>query len=73
MIKHPFYVFFRVDTSTALTFGMCLPQNCSLEFFQNCIKIDKSISEKVSLKLREDTCQYEEIPADLRTLDWVTM
>lgn len=62
---------FRSKSGKALTFGICIPAVCSLDFIQDYLKITNS--EKIPLKLLENTCQLEEQASELKTLDWVTM
>lgn len=64
------WFFYRPDTGSALSFGLCVPAACSMNFLQN--YVDHINSKKVTIKLIEKSCQLEEYASELTTLDWIT-
>lgn len=63
--------------SNQITFslGTCFPQSCSPERIQELIldAIPKDYKDKISVSITEKSCQIEERPSKLRTIDWITM
>lgn len=67
---------FRPETGTAISFGVCLPTTCSLEFLEQMINnIIQPKMSNVTVKLPSKTCQFEESPSfgNLHTIDRVTL
>lgn len=62
---------FRSKPGKTLTFGICVPAVCSLDFLQDYLKLKNS--EKIPFKLLENTCQLEENATKLKTLDWIAV
>lgn len=61
---------FRPQNGMAITFGLCVPSVCSLEFLEKRLPIN---AERFEIKLLESSCQLEEHATELKTIDWVTM
>lgn len=64
------------ETGTAITFGVCLPTTCSLDYLEQMLNnIIQSKMQNVTVKLPSKTCQFEESPSfeNLHTLDKVTL
>lgn len=71
-----FFSSFRPETGTAISFGVCLPTTCSLEFLEEMLNnIIQPKMSNVTVKLPSKTCQFEESPSfgNLHTLDKVTL
>lgn len=58
----------------AFTFGICLPSACSIEILQPAFNDHiQQIGNKFSVLLPQHTCQFEETPSKLNTLDRFAM
>lgn len=73
MINDDHCMLFRPKNGKAITFGMCIPAVCSMDFLQKLLKIDDLVDGMVSIELAENTCQLEEQITKLKTIDWYTM
>lgn len=67
------YILYRIKTGFTVTFGMCTPAVCSMNFLQKLLKLNGLADKKVSIKLAENTCQLEEQTTELKTIDWCMM
>lgn len=65
---------FRPNEGIAVNFGLCLPKTCPLSVIESILNhlIQRNMVD-VSVKLAEQTCQFEEISSDLRTIDVIAM
>lgn len=67
------YLYGRPDKE-AFTFGLCLPRACSLDLLQPAFNdVIQQIESKFSVILPQNTCQFEESPSELNTLDLFAM
>lgn len=66
-----FLLCFRLGNETTLTFGICVPADCSMDFLQN--YFNQISNKKDSIKLLENSCQVQENSINFTVLDWIAV
>lgn len=68
------YIFHRLEVGPSVSLGICLPAACSIKHLESVInQVFRIESDGSMFEIPSNTCQLEENPFNLMTLDWITM